>query len=209
MLTRLKSSGDHGGKESKSKNCKEFTVKEDLHLAKLRPGALQLPRTPCPHCAAEETEALVASTLCPTLRACQGREPAFEPWWCASKPSRAPPMPQWNNPHLSERVKKKKKQSLFYRQNDGCDDLSRSLPTSKFCSFDTNNCCHQVLWVGLRPVTNFPTKSGAEQETGLLKDHGRGSYFFPFLTVCGLFSFLYPSFLHVLHRNRKCLCTNY
>ena len=145
MLTRLKSSGDHGGKESKSKNCKEFTVKEDLHLAKLRPGALQLPRTPCPHCAAEETEALVASTLCPTLRACQGREPAFEPWWCASKPSRAPPMPQWNNPHLSERVKKKKKQSLFYRQNDGCDDLSRSLPTSKFCSFDTNNCCHQVL----------------------------------------------------------------
>lgn len=84
-----------------------------------------------------------------------------------SKPSKPPPMLKWNNPHLSERVGIR----IFYRQNDGCDDLSRSLPTSKFYSLGTNNCCHQVLWVRPRPVTNFPTKSGAEQETGLLKDH--------------------------------------
>lgn len=77
--------------------------------------------------------------------------------------------------------------TLFQRQNDGCDDLPRSLLTPHFYYFDNHNCCHQVLWVRPRPATNFATKSGWEWEPGMLQDHCRGSHFFPCLSFCGVF----------------------
>lgn len=78
----------------------------------------------------------------------------------------------------------------LFRQNDGCDDLSRSLPPSRvLMSCQANNCCHQVLGVRPRPVTNSQQKV-RWREPGLLNDHsnhlGLFSFFFllPLLSAC-------------------------
>ena len=131
--------------------------------------------------------------LCPMSRANRTDSQPLNPGGMFSNPpGPSPCLPSFSGTILvyqrgfkkKKKRRRKEKHTLFFfflnRQNDGCDDPSRSFSTSKFYSFDTNNSRHQVLSVRLRPVTNFPTKSGAEQETGMLKDHCRGSHFFPF-----------------------------
>lgn len=159
MLTTDWNPQETRGEKFKPKKCKEITMKEDLHTSSSEDPVPSL----CYWGNGRLWEIVQDAQSHMLLKA---ESQLLSPGGL-SKPSKPPPMLKWNNPHLSERVGIR----IFYRQNDGCDDLSRSLPTSKFYSLGANNCCHQVLWVRPRPVTNFPTKSGAEQETGLLKDH--------------------------------------
>lgn len=84
---------------------------------------------------------------------------------------------------------------------------SRSLPSSKFPA--TDSCHHQGLGSRPRPVTSFPAKSGVERHPGLLRDHCRGSRFFPFNHLGGSLPLPVAPPFCLLHRNRKCLCTNH
>lgn len=60
-----------------------------------------------------------------------------------------------------------------------------------------------------RPVTNLPSEAGRRERQDCAETTAEDPIPFPFSLSVGCFSSsaCCPSFLRVLHRNRKCLCT--